>query len=54
LSHGRIEQRTENGQIVGLRIHDKYNGKNNEIFEIIFSVEEFKKFAISVSNTFAQ
>jgi uncharacterized protein YxjI len=54
LSHGRIEQKTENGQIVGLRIHDKYNGNDEETFAIEFSIDEFKKFAIAVSNAFAR
>ncbi len=49
LAHGRIKQKTEDGQIVGLKIYDK-NGQNGpENFSIHFSVEEFKQFAINVS-----
>lgn len=54
LAHGRIEQSVENDKIVGLRIHDKSNENANENFSIIFTVDEFKEFAIKVSNTFAE
>ncbi len=52
LAHGRIEQRTENNKIVGLRIHDKPNDKASENFSIEFSIEEFRVFAESISNEF--
>ena len=53
LAHGRIEQKSKNGEIAGLRIYDK-NNNSGENFSIEFSVEEFKRFAISVSNKFIE
>lgn len=54
LSHGRIEQNTENKEIVGLRIFDKQDNKNStlENFSIEFTIEEFKTFALRVSDDF--
>lgn len=52
LAHGRIEQRTENHDIVGLRIHDKFDGSSPENFSIDFTIEEFKCFAFALSNMF--
>ncbi len=52
LSHGRIEQRTENRVITGLRIHDKLNDSAPENFAIELTVEEFKAFAIRFSELF--
>lgn len=52
LSHGRINQETKNGLIIGLRIHDKHNDSSNENFAIELSVDEFKDLAINISNEF--
>lgn len=50
LSHGRIEQRKDNGEISGLRIYDFHNGIEN--FSIEFTIDEFKEFALRVSDDF--
>ena len=52
LSHGRIEQKTEGKEIVGLRIFDKHN--SNENFSIEFKIEEFKTFALRVADDFLE
>jgi len=52
LSHGRIEQKTEGKEIVGLRIFDKHN--SNENFSIEFKIEEFKTFALRVADGFLE
>jgi hypothetical protein len=52
LAHGRIDQKTHNCEIVGLRIHDKLNENENENFVIEFSIEEFKNFAVKISDLF--
>jgi len=52
LAHGRIDQKTERGEIIGLRIHDKRTENGGENFAMEFSVQEFKNFAVSVSDLF--
>ena len=52
IAHGRIDQKTQNGEIVGLRIHDKQKESANNNFVIEFSIEEFKIFAVKVSDLF--
>jgi len=52
IAHGRIEQKTQNGKIVALRIHDKQNENGIENFVIEFSIEEFKNFAVKISDLF--
>jgi hypothetical protein len=52
LSHGRIEQRVKNREIVGLRIYDKQNEKSSENFSIDFTIEQFKTFALRVADDF--
>lgn len=53
LSHGRIEQRASNDkkkEIIGLKIYDSYEGQEN--FSIEFTLQEFKTFALRVSDDF--
>lgn len=53
LSHGRIERRVSNDkkkEIIGLKIYDCYNGEENFLIE--FTLEEFKTFALRVSDDF--
>jgi len=52
LAHGRIEQKSENGVIIGLRIHDKTDESAPENFAIYFTIDEFRRFAISISEMF--
>ncbi len=52
LAHGRIEQKSKDKAIVGLRIHDKLNESSPENFVIDFTIEEFRKFAISIAEMF--
>lgn len=52
IAHGRIEQKTENKQIVGLKIYDKNQNEDDENFIIVFTIDEFKKFALAISNAF--
>ena len=52
IAHGNIEQRSENGEIVGLRIYDKDHATAPDNFSIEFTIEEFKNFAIRFSELF--
>ena len=52
LAHGRIEQMTRNKEISGIRIYDKKNKYSKENFSICFTTEEFKQFAILISEEF--
>ncbi len=52
IAHGNIDQRSENGEIVGLRIYDKDDATSPDNFSIEFTIDEFKNFAIVFSELF--
>lgn len=54
LAHGRIEQKSKDKKIVGLRIHDKPNETSSENFVIDFTIDEFRNFAISIAKMFSK
>lgn len=54
LAHGRIKQQTEENDIIGIRIHDKYNDASNENFAIELSINEFRDFVFSLSEYYLQ
>ncbi len=53
LAHGRIEQKSKGKEIVGLRIRDKLNETSSENFVIDFTIDEFRRFAISIATMFS-
>ncbi len=52
LSHGLIEQQTQNGEICGLRIYDRLNKNSPENFSVELSVKELETFAFSLARVF--
>lgn len=50
LSHGHLEQKKDNDKISGFRIFDSHRG--NETFSIELTINEFKQFALRVSDDF--
>lgn len=52
LAHGRIEQKSKEKVIVGLRIHDRFDESSPENFVIDFTIKEFQEFAKAVSKMF--
>lgn len=52
LAHGRIEQRSNNGEITGIRIFDCKNNNAKENFSIGLSIDELKAFAMKLSYDF--
>lgn len=53
LAHGRIEQESTDNTITGLRIFDCNFKTKDENFSIEFTVQEFKDFAIKISDEFS-
>jgi len=52
LSHGRIEQKTSNHRIIGIRIFDKYNRNSSENFCLELSIDELKGFSLKLAEYF--
>ena len=52
LAHGRIEQKSSNGEINGVRIFDCFNETSPENFSIEMTIEELKTFALKLSEDF--
>ncbi|MCX6555476.1 MAG: HEPN family nuclease [Candidatus Aminicenantes bacterium] len=52
IAHGRIEQKSSEGKIVGLRIFDCNKENSPENFSIKLSINEMKEFAKELSNDF--
>lgn len=52
LSHGLIEQRSQNGEIVGLRIYDRKDKRSPENFSLELSIDELKRFSFALANAF--
>ena len=52
LSHGRIEQKSSNGVITGVRIFDCSNIDSPENFSIELSIDELKNLALKFSSEF--
>ena len=52
LAHGGIEQRSVKGEIIGVRIFDKYNQESPENFSIELTIDELKQFALILSDNF--
>ncbi len=53
LAHGRIEQKSANGKISGIRIFDRdTNNSTADNFSIEMTIDEFQSFAIKLSDDF--
>ena len=50
LSHGLIDQRTENGDITAIRIWDRENKQSPGNFSITLTIDELKKFSFSIAD----
>jgi HEPN pEK499 p136 len=52
LSHGLIEQRSDNGEIVGLKIFDRHDKRSPINFRLELSTNELKLLAFSLAKVF--
>lgn len=52
IAHGRIEQISQDGEIVGVKISDRYSDIHPENFTIELLIPQFKKICIKISNYF--
>ena len=52
LSHGLIEQRSQNEEIAGLRIFDRLNRRSPENFSLELSIHELELLAFSLAKVF--
>jgi len=53
IAHQNIEGVNENGKWIGVRLCNKNNDSKKD-FEIVFAIEELKRFAITLSNKYLE